>query len=167
MAVRLGGLDRPQCITPASRLQTRRVDRELTCGRSPSVRQDPDRDRALRATSSTVQGLSPEVSRLSELNYEALAEQPHAPVVRADHPLTRRRRVGLEDLIKETWILPPAGNIMRDELTLLFLQKKPPLPNQIIETSSLTHDHEPAAEERHDFRSGERSSWVRIPRCAT
>lgn len=75
---------------------------------------------------------------LSGLAYEPLREVRHSIVGRVGHPLSRRRRLALSDLAAQTWILPPRGNVMRDRLTVLFLEEGLPPPEQVVETSSLS-----------------------------
>jgi DNA-binding transcriptional LysR family regulator len=74
---------------------------------------------------------------LDDLNFEPFGEEPHAMYARADHPLVRRRGLGLEDLVEQTWVLPPKGNVLRDRLTVLFLGQRLELPKQVVETASL------------------------------
>ncbi|HVR92563.1 MAG TPA: LysR substrate-binding domain-containing protein [Casimicrobiaceae bacterium] len=72
-----------------------------------------------------------------ELDFETLAEDPHGIAARVDHPLARKRGLALRDLVEQTWVMPPAGNVMRDRLTQLFLQKRLDLPHQVVETAAL------------------------------
>src|SRR5437867_945440 len=74
---------------------------------------------------------------IGDLDFEALAEDPHGVVARIDHPLARKRGLALRDLADQTWILPPPGNVLRDRLTELFLAKRLRLPHQVVETASL------------------------------
>ena len=76
---------------------------------------------------------------LGELNFEAVAEEPHAigMIVRRDHPLVRKRSLALRDIVEQTWIMPPPGNVLRDQLTALFLQQRLGLPQKIVVASSL------------------------------
>ncbi len=71
------------------------------------------------------------------LRFEALAEEPHSLIARAQHPLARHRRLSIDDLVEHTWILPPAESILRERLTAMFLQRGLSLPQKIVETSSL------------------------------
>lgn len=77
------------------------------------------------------------VRQRAELNYEPLGEALHVMVARTGHPLTERRELTLQDLVSQTWVVPPQGNVMRSYLTLLFLERHLPFPNQVIETASL------------------------------
>lgn len=71
------------------------------------------------------------------LAFEPLAEEPHSLIARAGHPLLRRQRLGMADLVDHTWILPPAQSILRDRLDAMFLQRGLPVPARVVETSSL------------------------------
>ena len=72
-----------------------------------------------------------------ELDFETLAEEPHGIAARVDHSLARKRGLALRDLVDQTWIMPPPGNVMRDRLTQLFLQKRLDLPHRVVETAAL------------------------------
>lgn len=74
---------------------------------------------------------------LGGLNFESLAEEAHGLYVHKSHPLLRKGKLTLAETAAHTWVLPPPGNVMRDRLTLLFLQLGIALPRQVVETSSL------------------------------
>lgn len=78
------------------------------------------------------------VPDVSGLAYEPLSEVRHSVVGRIGHPLARRRRLALAELDGQTWVLPPRGNVMRDRLTMLFLEQGLAPPQQVVETSSLS-----------------------------
>jgi DNA-binding transcriptional LysR family regulator len=71
------------------------------------------------------------------LRFEALAHEPHSLIARAKHPLAKQRRLGVEDLVEHTWILPPSPSVLRERLNAMFLQRGLSLPQKIVETSSL------------------------------
>jgi DNA-binding transcriptional LysR family regulator len=73
----------------------------------------------------------------ARLDFEALAHEPHSLIARAKHPLARQRKLGIEDLVEHTWILPPAPSVLRERLNAMFLQRGLSLPQKIVETSSL------------------------------
>lgn len=75
--------------------------------------------------------------RLDELNFAAFGEEPHAMYARAGNPLMHTSGLGLRDLVEQTWVLPPRGNVLRDRLTMLFLAERLELPRQVVETASL------------------------------
>ncbi len=69
-----------------------------------------------------------------ELNFEPLTDEPHVVIARASHPLIDRTDLKLEDLMEQCWILPPAGSILRDRLTALFLSHGLEQPAETVET---------------------------------
>ncbi|WP_373988651.1 LysR substrate-binding domain-containing protein [Duganella sp. BuS-21] len=69
-----------------------------------------------------------------ELNFEPLTDEPHLLIARASHPLMGRSDLTLEDLMEQCWILPPAGSILRDRLTALFLSHGLEQPAETVET---------------------------------
>lgn len=72
-----------------------------------------------------------------ELQLEPLAEESHAVIASAQHPLAGRIGLQLEDLLGQPWILPPPGSLMRELLTGVFLQRGLPMPLNVVETQSL------------------------------
>lgn len=70
------------------------------------------------------------------MNYEGLVENPHSVFARAGHPLARRR-VTLTDLARQTWVLPPLGNVLRDRLAVIFTEQGLELPLPGVETAAL------------------------------
>lgn len=73
----------------------------------------------------------------ADLDFEALAEEPHSLIARPQHPLARRRKLSMNDLVGQTWILPPAQSILRERLNAMFLQRGLSLPEKIVETTFL------------------------------
>lgn len=73
----------------------------------------------------------------ADLAFEALADEPHSLIARAGHPLARRRRLRVEDLVDQTWVLPPADSVLRERINAMFLQRGLPLPSRIVETLSV------------------------------
>ena len=73
----------------------------------------------------------------ARLQFEALAQEPHSLIARPKHPLAKQRKLSIEDLVEQTWILPPAPSILRERLNAMFLQRGLSLPEKIVETSSL------------------------------
>lgn len=74
---------------------------------------------------------------LAELHYAPLAEAQHALFARVGHPLVKHRTLSWNELAPQTWILPPKGNVMRNQLTQLFLERHLALPTDVVESSSL------------------------------
>jgi DNA-binding transcriptional LysR family regulator len=73
----------------------------------------------------------------AEVGFEAIAEDAHGVVVRAGHPLAGGTDCTLAQTLDYTWVLPPAGNIMRDRLNMEFLKAGLDPPGNVIETPSL------------------------------
>jgi len=73
----------------------------------------------------------------AELEFEPLADEPHAVIVRAGHPLAGRNAVTHADLAEYGWIMPPAASVLRSRLDAVFLEHGLPLPQNIVETASL------------------------------
>ena len=74
---------------------------------------------------------------LGGLHFDALGEEPHALIARTGHPLSRKKPLDLKEIAAQTWVLPPPGNVLRDQLTVLFLEKGIEHPRQVVETSAL------------------------------
>jgi|EP01034_Spumella_vulgaris_P031071 DNA-binding transcriptional LysR family regulator len=73
----------------------------------------------------------------AELNFEPLTDEPHSVIAGAGHPLAGRKDLQLADLSREGWVLPPAGSILRDRLTALFLSQGLEPPSETVETLAL------------------------------
>ncbi len=73
----------------------------------------------------------------AELSFEPITDEPHSIVVRAGHPLVGRPDLGLDELVKQGWILPPTGSILRDRLTAMFLSQGLEPPAETVETLAL------------------------------
>ena len=58
-------------------------------------------------------------------------------IVRRGHPLLRDTPVAFERLTGYDWILQPGGSLLRRTLESLFIDRNVPLPDRIINTSSL------------------------------
>ena len=73
-----------------------------------------------------------------ELVYEPLAaEEPHAIIASAKHPLAARKGLQLQDLIEQPWILPPPGSLVRERLLALCAQRGWSQPTNIVEAVAL------------------------------
>lgn len=72
-----------------------------------------------------------------DLDFEPLADEPHAVIVRAGHPLAQRAKVSHADLADYGWIMPPAASVLRSRLDAVFLENGLSPPQNIVETSSL------------------------------
>jgi DNA-binding transcriptional LysR family regulator len=72
-----------------------------------------------------------------ELDFESLADEPHAVLARAEHPLAHQSQVTHADLAAYGWIMPPPGSVLRSRLDMVFLEHGQPPPQNIVETGSL------------------------------
>lgn len=83
----------------------------------------------------TVGRLSPSVPvRLEQVR---LHQEPIRLVARADHPVHKRSKVSLADLVHFPWIFPVAQTALRAELEALFFHEGLPLPADRVECTSM------------------------------
>jgi len=68
------------------------------------------------------------------LDFEPISDEAHHLIVRPGHPLCARGDLTLADLFEQSWIVPPAGSILRDRLTALFLSEGLDPPAETVET---------------------------------
>jgi DNA-binding transcriptional LysR family regulator len=71
------------------------------------------------------------------LNFEPISDEVHRLIVRPGHPLCARTDLKLADLVEQSWIVPPAGSILRDRLTALFLSEGLDPPAETVETLAI------------------------------
>jgi len=84
-----------------------------------------------------VLGRMPEQGRSRALLYEDFYAEPICLVVRRGHPLTRKRRLGLRELVNEAWLLPLPETTLRRQIERAFLDAGAPLPRNVIESVSI------------------------------
>jgi len=84
-----------------------------------------------------VLGRMPEQGRSRALVYEDFYAEPICLVVRRGHPLLRRRRLGLRELVNEPWLLPLPETTLRRQIERAFLEANAPLPRNVIESVSI------------------------------
>ncbi len=83
------------------------------------------------------------VARLSaehddrQLVFEQIAVEPIRLVVRAAHPLARKRKLSLTDLVSCAFVLPPAGDLLRHRFDMLFHRQGLMPPHRGVETLAL------------------------------
>lgn len=81
-----------------------------------------------------VLGLIQEISG-NDLGYEVLAETPYRIVTRAGHPLAKRAKVEIDDLVEWDWIIGTEGSNRRQYFEKLFEGRQS--PSASIATSAL------------------------------
>jgi DNA-binding transcriptional LysR family regulator len=84
-----------------------------------------------------VLGRLPEEGRSSALLYEEFYAEPVCLVTRPGHPLLRKRRLGLRDLVNEAWLLPLPETTLRRQVERAFLEAHAALPRNVIESVSI------------------------------
>jgi DNA-binding transcriptional LysR family regulator len=75
-----------------------------------------------------------DTSTIPLLKFEPISDEVHSVIVRPGHPLTEHLNLQLTDLVEQSWIVPPAGSILRDRLTSLFLSEGLEPPTETVET---------------------------------
>ena len=84
-----------------------------------------------------VLGRLPEEGRSSELVYEEFYAEPVCLVTRRGHPLTRKRRLGLRDLVHEPWLMPLPETTLRRQIERAFVEAGAAVPKNVIESVSI------------------------------
>lgn len=79
--------------------------------------------------------LSPEHDK-TQLRYEPLAEEPVCAAVRVGHPLARSTGLTLEQATTWSWLIPPAGSVLRHRFELMFRRASLPPPDNVVETAA-------------------------------
>lgn len=75
---------------------------------------------------------------VSDLGTKTLSEQPIVLITGPQHPLARRRtRLKWSDLEDYTWVLPPAGMLLRAPLERTFKRHGMPMPANFVEALSV------------------------------
>lgn len=117
---------------------------ELAKRRRPGLRITIDVDysrplirRLLQGDLDIVIGRVLDSERAEELQFEPLADEQHAIVAGATHPLALRRSLTLADLAGQGWVLPQAGSVLRDRLISVFVELGLAPPTNVVETTSV------------------------------
>lgn len=84
-----------------------------------------------------VLGRLPEVQQNDGLVFEEFYKEPTCLVIRHGHPLARRRRLELGELVNQPWLLPLPGTMLRRQVDKAFLDAHLPLPTNVIESMSV------------------------------
>lgn len=69
---------------------------------------------------------------------ESLAQQAMVAVARSHHPLARRRRLSMRDLLEADWVMPPSGTPSRLALDASLAQAGLAQPRVPVESSDLS-----------------------------
>lgn len=73
----------------------------------------------------------------SQLRYEAISAEPICAVARPGHPLATTAGLALADVVAASWIVPPAGSVLRHRFELMFHEAGLTPPSDVIETAAL------------------------------
>ena len=84
-----------------------------------------------------VLGRMPEQGRSRALVYEDFYREPICLVVRRGHPLSRKRRLTLREMVNEAWLLPLPETTLRRQIERAFLDANATLPRNVIESVSI------------------------------
>ncbi|WDS36184.1 LysR family transcriptional regulator [Pseudoxanthomonas sp.] len=71
------------------------------------------------------------------LQFERLADEPHAVIARAGHPLGSKGALTHADLADHGWVVPPESSILRARMGTAFMEHDIAWPDNVIETSAL------------------------------
>ncbi|PSW22223.1 LysR family transcriptional regulator [Photobacterium sanctipauli] len=71
-----------------------------------------------------------------DIKQETLFASPNSILVRKDHPLASQNEVSLEELAKQSWIVPRQNTPAREMFDDIFIENNCAQPTQIIEASS-------------------------------
>jgi DNA-binding transcriptional LysR family regulator len=72
----------------------------------------------------------------SRFSFERLAEEAVCAVARKGHALCAKPNLALQDLIGASWIVPPAGTILRQRFEFMFRESGLDCPARLLEMSS-------------------------------
>ena len=84
-----------------------------------------------------VLGRLPAEGRNRALVYEEFYNEPICVVARRGHPLTRKRRLGLQELADAAWLLPLPETALRRQVERAFVEAGAALPRNVIESVSI------------------------------
>ncbi|CAN5477530.1 LysR family transcriptional regulator [soil metagenome] len=73
----------------------------------------------------------------SQLRYQALTQELVCAVVRPGHPMLGTADLALSDVVDASWIVPPAGSVLRHRFELMFQEGGLAPPGNTVETAAL------------------------------
>jgi DNA-binding transcriptional LysR family regulator len=98
------------------------------------------------------------------LVHEPLVDDDTVVIASATHPLARKKRLTIEDLAKERWILSPPDAVIRKRFDQLFEARGIPAPVPAVEVSSALLKLRLAA--ASDLLTFQSAWWLdELPRC--
>jgi DNA-binding transcriptional LysR family regulator len=72
-----------------------------------------------------------------QLRYEPLAGEPARAVVRAGHPLLKKKTLTLSEVRQAAWLVPPTGSVLRHRFELMFQRASLTPPSNVVETAAI------------------------------
>ncbi|BAN27722.1 transcriptional regulator LysR family putative (plasmid) [Caballeronia insecticola] len=72
-----------------------------------------------------------------QLRYEPLASEPARAVVRAGHPLLKKKKLSLSDAQRAAWLVPPTGSVLRHRFEVMFQRASLAPPSNVVETAAI------------------------------
>ncbi|WP_345251402.1 LysR family transcriptional regulator [Pigmentiphaga soli] len=82
-------------------------------------------------------GRLPDAAGVAGLRYQLLAHEPVVVVCARDHPLTGKPRLVLQDLAKESWVLPGPGTGFYHQVADTFRLSNMAVPRPTVEARSM------------------------------
>ncbi|HSU23981.1 LysR family transcriptional regulator (plasmid) [Comamonadaceae bacterium OTU4NAUVB1] len=73
----------------------------------------------------------------ANLRYEPLTGEPVCAVARPGHPLAGQSGLALRDVVGASWIVPPAGSVLRHRFDLMFQEAALTPPFNVVESAAL------------------------------
>jgi DNA-binding transcriptional LysR family regulator len=73
----------------------------------------------------------------ADMSVDAIDAEPLVVVSGENHPLARRRKLTLADLVNERWLLPPQGTAMAAAIERLFADARVAMPQASVVTMSI------------------------------
>jgi DNA-binding transcriptional LysR family regulator len=73
----------------------------------------------------------------ADVEQETLFSEPLSIIARSDHPLATKRKVSVDDIMRFDWVVAAKGAPTRELFEAMIRRLGRPLPNNLIETSSL------------------------------
>ena len=75
----------------------------------------------------------------NNLSYEPLTTEPVCAVARPGHPLATAKGLTLDQVVGGSWIVPPAGSVLRHRFDLMFQECRLTPPMDIVESAAILY----------------------------